>query len=160
MLACFALTEKLVSFRAIKPGLTGLELKISPMKRIGFVVVGLVLLGIARAAPLADEEAQFISQEIGSATVHAFCPDYEMVPNAAETIGDRMGVAENIRAAVMAAYAQTLDNQSFNRAYLIPEVTRRVNMVMSLLEQKQQENNLCGLGPAYAKRGWLKLKSG
>jgi hypothetical protein len=84
------------------------------MKRIGFAVVGLSLLGIARAAPLADEEPQFISQEIGSAIVHAFCPDYEMVPNAAETIGDRMGVSENIRAAVIAAYAQTLDNQPFN----------------------------------------------
>jgi hypothetical protein len=130
------------------------------MKRIGFAVVGLSLLGIARAAPLADEEAQFISQEIGSATVHAFCPDYAMVPNAAETIGDRMGVSENIRAAVIAAYAQTLDNQPFNRAYLIPEVTRRVNMVMSSLEQRRQDNNLCSLGPAYAKRGWLRLKGG
>ncbi|SHG79680.1 hypothetical protein [Bradyrhizobium erythrophlei] len=130
------------------------------MKRLGFAVVGLALLGIARAAPLADEEAQFISQEIGSATVYADCPDYEMVPNAAETIGDRMGVGENIRAAVMAAYAQTLDNQPFNRAYLIPEVTRRVNMVMSVLEQRRQQNNLCGLGPAYTKRGWLRLKGG
>jgi hypothetical protein len=130
------------------------------MKIVAFAVIGLSLLGGARAAPLADEEAQFISQEIGSVTVYAFCPNYEMVPNAAETIGDRMGVGENIRVAVMAAYAQTLDNQPFNRAYLIPEVTRRVNMVMSTLDQRRQDNNLCSLGPAYAKRGWLRLKGG
>jgi hypothetical protein len=108
------------------------------MKHILLATVGMIPLltcQAAQAAPLADEEAQFISQEIGATTVYAFCPDYEMVPNAAETIADRMGVSENIRAAVLAAYAQTLDNQPFNRTYLIPEVTRRVNMVMSALER-------------------------
>jgi len=124
------------------------------------LLAAISLLGVAQAAPLADEEAQFISQEIGATTVYAFCPDYEMVPNAAETIGDRMGVGENIRVAVFAAYAQTVDNQPFNRSYLIPEVTRRANMVMSALEQRRQANALCVLGPAYAKHGWLRMKSG
>jgi hypothetical protein len=62
-------------------------------------VIALLTCQAAQAAPLADEEAaQFISQEIGATTEYAFCPDYEMVPNVAETIGDRMGVGENIRA--------------------------------------------------------------
>jgi hypothetical protein len=131
------------------------------MKRTGFAVVAISLLGAtAQASPLADEEAQFMSQEIGAATVHAFCPQYEMVPNAGETIGDRMGVGADIRSAVLAAYAQTLDNQPFNRTYLIPEVTRRVNTVLGVLEQRRQANALCELGPAYAKRGWLRMKGG
>jgi hypothetical protein len=129
------------------------------MKRFRFAVAAVALLGAAQAAPLVDEEATFISQEIGAVTVSAFCPNYNVVPNAAETIGDRMGVGENIRAAVMAAYAQTLDKQQFDRTKLIPEVTRRVNLVMRTLEQRRQENALCDLGPAYAKRGWLKVKS-
>ena len=129
------------------------------MKRFRFAVAAVALLGAAQAAPLADEEAMFISQEIGAVTVSAFCANYDVVPNAAETIGDRMGVGENIRAAVMAAYAQTLDKQQFDRTKLIPEVTRRVNLVMRTLEQRRQENALCDLGPAYAKRGWLKAKS-
>jgi hypothetical protein len=29
---------------------------------------------------------------------------------------------------------------------------------MRLLEQKRQDNTLCNLGPAYAKRGWIRLK--
>jgi hypothetical protein len=130
------------------------------MKRTGFAIAAITLFGAAQASPLADEEAMFISQEIGAATVYADCPGYEMVPNAAETIGDRMGVGTDIRAAVLAAYAQTLDNQPFNRAYLIPEVTRRVNMVMNTLEQRRQANAVCELGPAYAKRGWIRKKGG
>ena len=129
------------------------------MMRIGFAVAAISLLGVAQAAPLADEEAQFISQEIGAVTVNAFCPGYELVPNVGETIGDRMGIGENIQTAILAAYAQTLDNQPFNRAYLIPEVTRRVNMVMRVLDQRRQANTLCVLGPAYAKYGWLRMKS-
>lgn len=69
-----------------------------------------------------------------------------------------MGVGANVRAAVLAAYAQTLDNQPFNRAYLIPEVTQRVSMVMITLEQRRQANAVCELGPAYAKRGWIRKK--
>jgi hypothetical protein len=65
------------------------------MKPVAFALVGLVLLGVAHAAPLAEEEAQFISQEIGSVTAQANCPNYEVVPNAAEAIGDRMGVGRS-----------------------------------------------------------------
>ena len=35
---------------------------------------------------------------------------------------------------------------------------RQVNKVMRLLEQKREDNSLCALGPAYAKRGWIRLK--
>jgi hypothetical protein len=128
------------------------------MKFIGIVVIGLGFFGVAQATPLAEEEVLFIGQMIGAVTVQAFCPEYEVVPNAAEAIGDRMGVGGQIQSAIVAAYAQTLDNQPFNRAYLIPEVTRQVNMAMRLLEQKRQDNTLCNLGPAYAKRGWIRLK--
>ena len=130
------------------------------MKFAGCAVAAISLVGAAHAMPLDDVEAKFVSQEIGAATVFGHCPGYEMVPNAAEPIGDRMGVGDNIRAAVMAAYAQTIPNQPFNRAYLIPEVTRRVNEVMSLLEKRRQSNTLCELGPAYAKYGWIKRKGG
>ena len=128
------------------------------MKLISLIIIGFGFFGVAHAAPLAEEETVFIGQMIGAVTVQAFCPEYEVVPNAAEAIGDRMGVGGQIQSAIIAAYAQTLDNQPFNRAYLIPEVTRQVNMVMRLLEQKRQDNNLCALGPAYAKRGWIRLK--
>lgn len=129
------------------------------MRLVAVALIGVGLLGAANAAPLAEVEEQFISQEIGSATVAAHCPNYELVPNVGVTIGDRMGVGEEIRAAVVAAYAQTIPNQPFNRAYLIPEVTRRVNTVMTLLDQKRQDGSLCGLGTAYANRGWLRLKN-
>ncbi len=128
------------------------------MKTAALAVAAFSLLSAAQASPLTGEEAAFVSQMIGAATVHADCQGYEMVPNAAETIGSRMGVGANVRAAVLAAYAQTLDNQPFNRAYLIPEVTQRVSMVMITLEQRRQANAVCELGPAYAKRGWIRKK--
>jgi hypothetical protein len=129
------------------------------MKRMVFAVVLLSSTGIAHAAPLAKEEGDFVAQEIGAATVNAECPGYEVVPNAAEAIGDRIGVGENIRSASMAAYAQTVPGLKYNRAFLIPEVTRRVNEVMQLLEVKKNDGTLCGLAPAYLKRGWIRVKS-
>jgi hypothetical protein len=127
------------------------------MKHFGFLAVSALLVGIAQATPLVEEEDMFISQQIGAVTVAAFCPRYVLIPNAGETIGDRMGIGENIRAAILAAYAQTLEEKPpFDRTKLIPEVTRRVNLVMRTLEQRRKENTLCDLGPAYARRGWLK----
>jgi hypothetical protein len=128
------------------------------MKLTGIVAIGLGFFGVAQAAPLADEEIAFIRQMIGSVSVQAFCPAYEPVPRAAEGIADRMGVGGQIVSAVIAAYAQTLDNQPFDRTYLIPEVTREVNAAMMVVEQKREDNSLCALGPAYAKRGWIRLK--
>jgi hypothetical protein len=68
-----------------------------------------------------------------------------MVPNAAEGIGDRMGVGDEIMKASIAAYAQTVPHLKFNRKFLIPDVTRRVNEVMAVLEVKKQDGTLCGL---------------
>ncbi|WP_354115646.1 hypothetical protein [Bradyrhizobium sp. LA7.1] len=120
--------------------------------------VTLGLAGVVHAEPLAKEEGDFVAQEISAATVYAKCSGFEMVPNAGEAIGDRMGVGANVRSAAMAAYAQTIPGLQFNRAYLIPEVTRRANDVMRLLRQKEDDGTLCGLAPAYAKLGWIRAK--
>lgn len=120
----------------------------------------MIVSGAVHAEPLAKVEGDYVAQEIGSVTVWAQCPGYELVPNSGEIIGDRMGVGENVRNAVIAAYSQTVPGKPINRAYLIPEVTRRVNEVMEVLEQKKADGTLCGLAPAYVRRGWMRAKSG
>ncbi|WP_024516989.1 hypothetical protein [Bradyrhizobium sp. Tv2a-2] len=122
-------------------------------------LIASIIISPASAAPLTDEEKSYITIELGSLSVANIC-GYSVVRGSLSKLGDQMGVDDRIGTAAIEALKVGMGTD-YDRAMLIPEVTRFVNETVDYMAtaSRNREAYCRKFAPVLLDRGTIEKKT-
>jgi len=132
------------------------------MKQYLFATIALwMCCSAAVAAPLSEEEKAYVGAAVGMMRVTVECDGYEDLVEELDKLGDRNGVdGPALRKAIAEALRVRLGN-GYDRAKLIPEVTRAFNEFWNIAtrEKARSQRKFCKQwGDALIDKGLIRKK--
>jgi hypothetical protein len=110
------------------------------------------------ALALAEEEKAFVDLYTISALMLYRCPGYERDNDTPMKVADKMGVdGVKVWDASRAAFMANLDLE-YDKADLIPEVTRELKRAVAISASSVQDGSICKEVDNFVKSGWLLKK--